>query len=65
MHFTSLESLPAEFPKEVSVLPGISGQCDAEIDIERGRTRQRAMLSVVATQVCGDKAADEHEVCVP
>ncbi len=63
--FTSLEALAREFPKKASVLPGVSGQSDAEIDIERGRTRQTALLGEVATKIFGNKATNEHEIAMP
>ncbi|MCX6972972.1 MAG: hypothetical protein NTZ94_01520 [Verrucomicrobia bacterium] len=63
--FTSLEALAAEFPEEVAILPRVGGQSDAEIHIKRGRARQIAVLGEVATEVFGNKTANEHKVCVP
>jgi len=63
--FTSFESLTAEFPTEVAILARVRGEGNAEIDIECGRTRQRAILSVVATEVFRDQSADEHKIGAP
>ena len=61
----SFESLTLKFPREVSVLTGVSRQGDAEIDIQRGWSRQIAILSEVATKVFGNQATDEYKFGMP
>lgn len=54
-----------KFPREVSVLTGVSRQGDAEIDIQLGWAGQIAILSEDATKVFGNQATDEYKVGMP
>ena len=59
------EPLDLEVHPQAAVLAEGGAEGDAEVGVERDRTRQVARCGNVAAEVLWDKTSDEHQVAVP